>query len=63
MLFSEITKPANKGDLEKALKQKGWTFLESKEVVNRDDVRDLDSRIRMLASRGKKLCVAIIERG
>lgn len=61
-MITEITKPANKADLVKALNQKGWKFLESREVVNRDDVRDLGSHIGTLASRGKKLCVAIIER-
>ena len=62
MLSSEIAKPANKGDLVKALNQKGWKFLDSREVVNRNDVRDLGAHIGTLAARGKKLCVAIIER-
>jgi hypothetical protein len=61
-MTSEITKPANKSDLVKALNQKGWKFLESREVVNRDDVRVLGSHVCTLAAKGKKLCVAIIER-
>jgi hypothetical protein len=61
-MTSEVTKPANKGDLVKALNQKGWKFLETREVVNREDVRDLNSHTGTLVSRGKKLCVAIIER-
>jgi hypothetical protein len=62
MLPSEITKPANKGDLVKALNQRGWKFLETREVVNREDVRNLNSHMGMLVSKGKKICVAIIER-
>ena len=61
-MITEITKPANKDELVRALKQRGWTFLESKEVVNRDDVRDLNSHVGSLVSKRKKLCVAIIER-
>jgi hypothetical protein len=61
-MTSEMTKPTNKDELTKALKQKSWTFLESFEVVNRDDLRDLHSRTSSLVTKGKKLCVAIIER-
>ncbi len=41
MLPNEIIKPTTKDELTKALKQRGWKFLETREVVNRDDVRDL----------------------
>ena len=58
----EVTKAANKDELVKAVKQRGWKFLESREVVNRDDVRELNSHVGSLVSKGKKLCVAIIER-
>ena len=61
-MIREITKPATKDELVKALRQSGWKFLESREVVNRDDVRDLNSHTGSLVSKGKKLCVAIIER-
>jgi hypothetical protein len=61
-MITEITKPASKDELVKAVKQRGWKFLESREVVNRDDVRDLNSHTGSLVSKGKKLCVAIIER-
>jgi hypothetical protein len=61
-MISEITKPATKDELVKALRERGWTFLESREVVNRDDVRDFTSHISSFVSKGKKLCVAIIER-
>jgi hypothetical protein len=61
-MITEITKPANKDELVRAMKQRGWTFLESREVVNRDDVRDITSHISSFVSKGKKLCVAIIER-
>ena len=61
-MIREITKPATKDELVKALRQRGWTFLESREVVNRDDVRDLNSHVGSLVSKRKKLCVAIIER-
>lgn len=62
MLPNEIIKPTNKDELAKALRQKGWKFFESSEVVNRDDLRNLHSRISFLVAKGKKLCVAIIER-
>jgi hypothetical protein len=52
----------NKGDLVKALSQKGWEFLDTREVVNSEDVRDLNSHMGTLVSSGKKLGVAIIER-
>lgn len=61
-MISEITKPASRDELTMALKQRGWKFLESCEVVNRDDLRDLHSHVGSLVTRGRKLCVAIIER-
>ena len=61
-MISEITKPANKDELVKALRQRNWKLLESREVVNRDDVRDLNSQASSLVSKGMKLCVAIMER-
>ena len=54
-MISEITKPASRDELTMALKQRGWKFLESCEVVNRDDVRDLHLHTGTLVSRGKKL--------
>lgn len=62
MMITEITKPATKDELTKAMRQRGWKFLETREVVNRDDVRNLHSHTGSLVSRGKKLCIAIIER-
>ncbi len=62
MLPNEIIKPTTKDELTKALKQRGWKFLETREVVNRDDVRNLHLHTGTLVSRGKKLCIAIIER-
>lgn len=65
MALKEITKPASKDEkdeLIKAVKQRGWKLLESREVVNRDDVRGLTSHAGSLVSKGKKLCVSIIER-
>lgn len=61
-MIAEITKPANKDELVKALRQRNWKLLESREVVNRDDVRALASQAGSLLAKGKKLCVAIIER-
>ena len=59
---NEIVKPVNAEELAKALKQRGWKMLESREVVNRDGVRDLNSRVGSLVNRDKKLCVVVIER-
>ncbi len=61
-MITEITKPATQDELIKAVKQRGWKFLETREVVNRDDVRNLHLHTGTLVSRGKKLCIAIIER-
>jgi len=61
-MIGEITKPANKNELVKAVNQKGWQFLESIEIVNRDDLRNINSRLGTFVTRGKKLCVAVIER-
>ncbi len=61
-MTSEITKPASKQELATALNQRGWKFLETREVVNPNDVRALHSHAGTLVAKGKKLCVAIIER-
>lgn len=59
---NEIVKPANADELNKAMKQRGWKFLETRELVNREDVRELHRHAGAMVSRGKKLCVALIER-
>lgn len=61
-MITEITKPANKNELIKAVNQKNWKFLESIEIVNRDDLRELNSYFATFLTRGKKLCLAVIER-
>lgn len=59
---SKIVKPTTKQELSKALNQSDWKFLESREVVNAEDLRALTSYLGSLVRKGKKLSVAIIER-
>jgi hypothetical protein len=61
-VITEITKPASKDELIRAVKQTGWKFGESIEVVNQNDLVDLKTRVSRSLTRGKKLCIAIIER-
>jgi hypothetical protein len=61
-MITEITKPASKDELIKAVKQTGWKFVESIEVVNQQDLGNLKTRASRSITRGKKLCIAIIER-
>lgn len=51
-----------KQDLTKALGDRTWKLLDTLEVVNRNDVRNLNTRTVSLVANGKKLCVALIER-
>lgn len=61
-MITEITKPATQDELIKAVKQRGWKFVKSFEVVNSDDLRNLSADISPLVMRKKKLCIAIIAR-
>jgi hypothetical protein len=61
-MITEITKPATKDELIKAVNQRGWQFAKSIEVVNSDDARKLSSLVEPFVTRKKKLCIAIIER-
>ena len=61
-MIREIKKPATQDELIRAVKQRGWKFVKSFELVNSDDLRNLSSHISPLVTRRKKLCIAIIER-
>lgn len=62
MAINEITKPQTKQELAKAINQQGWQFLEAREAVNANDVRDITTRTSNLVRSGKKLCIVVIER-
>ena len=51
-----------KQDLVKALNDRTWKLVETQEAVNRGDVAKLHTHIGSLVSKGKKLCVVLIER-